>query len=336
VAPDRELTVDGVSNARINILSNTTTGASQLMFGDSSDSQVGRIYYDHTDNTMQFYTSGGQHMFINATGSVALGSSTPSWAHLGTRASTDGAWAGRFENTHTNGEGVLAVTASQAAAVNAFEARGGGGMVFTARANGNVGIGDVISQSKFTVNQTTAGEYIAKFNHTQADAPCLLITTAYTGSSNPNAHITFQTYAGSVGTIKCNQSSTAYNTSSDYRLKENLVPITDSIERVKTLKPYRFNFIADPDKTVDGFVAHEVFESGACPEAISGEKDAMRMEEYEITPAVMGDDGIEIEPAVMGEREIPDHQGIDQAKLVPLLTAALQDAIKRIEILENA
>jgi hypothetical protein len=52
----------------------------------------------------------------------------------------------------------------------------------------------------------------------------------------------------------------------------------------------------------------------------------------------MDDDGVEIEPAVMGERttNIINPQGIDQSKLVPLLTAALQDAIKRIEILENA
>jgi hypothetical protein len=138
-----------------------------------------------------------------------------------------------------------------------------------------------------------------------------------------------------VGHIKTNTSSTSYLTSSDYRLKENLVPITDSIERVKALKPYRFNFIVDPDTTVDGFVAHEVIESGACPEAIAGEKDAMRIEEYEVTPAVMGDDGTEIEPAVMGEHEYIDPQSIDQAKLVPLLTASILELISRVESLES-
>jgi hypothetical protein len=143
-----------------------------------------------------------------------------------------------------------------------------------------------------------------------------------------------------MGSITSNGGGVAYNTSSDYRLKENLVPITDSITRVKALKPYRFNFIADPDVTVDGFVAHEVIESGACPEAISGEKDAMQMVEYEITPAVeevRDDEGniiVEAVDAVMGEREVIDPQGIDQSKLVPLLTAALQDAIARIEALE--
>jgi hypothetical protein len=147
-------------------------------------------------------------------------------------------------------------------------------------------------------------------------------------TTSGTTQIVFYNPNGDVGSIDTSGSSTSYNTSSDYRLKENFVPITDSITRVKALQPYRFNFIADPDKTVDGFVAHEAGE--VVPEAVSGEKDAMTTEEYEITPEV---DGVD---AVMGEREIINPQGIDQSKLVPLLTAALQDAIKRIEILENA
>jgi hypothetical protein len=164
--------------------------------------------------------------------------------------------------------------------------------------------------------------------------PTLWIKDA--GGSGTQTAIRFNRSSSStIGNINTTPTSTSYNTSSDYRLKENLVPITDSIERVKTLKPYRFNFIADPDVTVDGFVAHEVIESGACPEAISGEKDAMRIEEYEVTPAVMGDDGTEIEPAVMGEHEYIDPQSIDQAKLVPLLTASILELISRVESLES-
>jgi len=156
------------------------------------------------------------------------------------------------------------------------------------------------------------------------------IVTSANSTASRN-RIGFYNPNGNVGNIITSGSSTSYSTSSDYRLKENLVPLTDSIERVKSLKPYRFNFIADPTVTVDGFVAHEVAES-ACLESVSGEKDAM--EDYEVTPAVVDDNGVEIEPAVMGTRILP--QGIDQSKLVPLLTAALQAAIKRIEALENA
>ena len=111
-----------------------------------------------------------------------------------------------------------------------------------------------------------------------------------------------------VGSISITGSATAYNTSSDYRLKENVTAVTDGITRLQQLKPSRFNFIADPAKTVDGFLAHEV--QTIVPEAITGEKDAV------------DDDGN------------PEYQGIDQSKLVPLLTAALQEAVTKIESLE--
>ncbi len=136
-----------------------------------------------------------------------------------------------------------------------------------------------------------------------------------------------------VGGISVTTTATAYNTSSDYRLKDNITAITSGIDRLKQLKPSRFNFKVDEDVTVDGFVAHEV--SSVVPEAITGEKDAMKDEEYEVTPAVEASEGVDAVPAVMGTRSVPDYQGIDQAKLVPLLTAALQEAITKIETLET-
>jgi hypothetical protein len=136
---------------------------------------------------------------------------------------------------------------------------------------------------------------------------------------------------GQVGSIQTNGSATSYNTSSDYRLKENVVPMTDSIDRLKDLKPSRFNFKADADKTVDGFLAHEA--AVVVPECATGTKDAMRDEEYEVTPAVMDGETVVTE-AVMGTRSVPDYQGIDQSKLVPLLVASLQEAVAKIEALE--
>jgi len=139
---------------------------------------------------------------------------------------------------------------------------------------------------------------------------------------------------GTVGGIVTDGSSTSYNTSSDYRLKENAVAISDGITRLKTLKPYRFNFKADKDKTVDGFFAHEVT---AVPEAISGEKDAMAVETTYTADDVetQGDSPSKNvgDPKTYSSTVI-DAQGIDQAKLVPLLTAALQEAVTKIEALE--
>lgn len=152
-------------------------------------------------------------------------------------------------------------------------------------------------------------------------------------STSTREHIIFYNPNGDVGDISTSGTSTSYNTSSDYRLKENVVDITGATERLKQLQPKRFNFIADADTTVDGFLAHEV--SSIVPEAISGEKDAMRTEEYEVTPAELDEEGNIITEAVMGTREVPDYQGIDQSKLVPLLTASLKEAIAKIEELET-
>jgi len=134
------------------------------------------------------------------------------------------------------------------------------------------------------------------------------IHTSATSTSTRNHHI-FYNGNGAVGSIKTSGSSTSYNTSSDHRLKENVIDVTDGITRVKQLEPKRFNFIADADRTVDGFLAHEA--QAVVPEAVTG------------THNEVDDDG----NAVM--------QGIDQSKLVPLLTAALKEAITKIETLET-
>ena len=121
-----------------------------------------------------------------------------------------------------------------------------------------------------------------------------------------------------VGNISVTTTSTAYNTSSDYRLKENVDYTFDATTRLKQLKPCRFNFIADESNTlVDGFIAHEV--SSIVPEAVTGTKD--EMETYT-------DDNGE-------EQTREKYQGIDQSKLVPLLVKTIQELEARITALEN-
>ena len=145
---------------------------------------------------------------------------------------------------------------------------------------------------------------------------------------------------GTVGSIRSSGSSTSYNTSSDYRLKESVTYDWDATTRLKQLKPARFEWIADGDDAVpvDGFLAHEV--QDIVPEAIVGEKDGMRDEEYEVTPAVEAtydDEGnvlTEAVPAVMGTRSVPDYQGIDQSKIVPLLVKTIIELEARITALE--
>jgi len=191
--------------------------------------------------------------------------------------------------------------------------------------------------------------------------PVLYVTrTTSTGTM-----ITFNNGTSEVGSISRGASSTAYNTSSDYRLKENVVDLTGAVNRVAQLQPHRFNFIADPDTTVDGFVAHEV--SDIVPEAITGTKDGMQDLENVVVDAdggIVGRDQTEAnwlagkEPTLVSEATedeeavyddptyaadtvwhetltVPDYQGIDQAKLVPLLTAAIQELQTRLEAAES-
>ena len=125
--------------------------------------------------------------------------------------------------------------------------------------------------------------------------------------------IDFKNSAGSQnGYIRSNTSSVAYNTSSDYRLKTDVQPMTGAADRVKLLKPCNFEWIVDGTR-VDGFIAHEAQE--VVPESVTGTKDAMMDEEYEVTPAVLDDEGNETTAAVMGTRSVPDMQGIDQSKV---------------------
>ena len=136
-----------------------------------------------------------------------------------------------------------------------------------------------------------------------------------------------------VGTISVTGSSTAYNTSSDYRLKTDVQPIIDATTTFKKLKPVNFEWIADGTR-VDGFLAHELQE--VIPEAATGTKDAMRDEQYELSPAVFNSEGVETEPAVTAVRSVPDMQGVDQSKIVPLLVATVQELLERIEALESS
>jgi len=153
---------------------------------------------------------------------------------------------------------------------------------------------------------STAIGAIASANGTTNTGNVALETVSV--SSATRFHISFSNPNGVVGSISTSGSATAYNTSSDYRLKENVVDLDGAISRLKLLPVHRFNFIADPDKTVDGFIAHEAAE--VVPEAVTGAKDEV------------DDEGN------------PVYQGIDQSKLVPLLTAALQEAVAKIESLE--
>ena len=124
-----------------------------------------------------------------------------------------------------------------------------------------------------------------------------------------------------VGSISTNGSNTSFNTSSDYRLKENVEYTFDATTELKKLKPCKFNFIGTSE-TIEGFIAHELSE--VVPLAVSGTKDATKKED------VFDDEGVKT-----GTKTVPDYQGIDQSKLVPLLVKTIQELEARITALES-
>jgi hypothetical protein len=124
-------------------------------------------------------------------------------------------------------------------------------------------------------------------------------STSAIGFANPN---------GFCGDISTSGTSTAYNTSSDYRLKENIAPMTGALEKVATLKPCTYTWKAD-GSAGQGFIAHEL--QAVVPYCVTGTKDAVDKD---------------------GK---PKYQGVDTSFLVATLVSAIQELTARLEALEN-
>ena len=180
--------------------------------------------------------------------------------------------------------------------------------------SGYVKLGDGANNA---ITYTTDNKLIMHHGHAFGNIGISLSCGAYTSNYDM---MRFYNGNGQVGDIKLSGSATQFNTSSDYRLKENVSYDWDATTRLKQLKPARFNWIADETNTpTDGFLAHEV--SDIVPDAINGEKDAV----YTAKDEVNG----------LGKEGEPNMQSIDHSKLVPLLVKTIQELEARITTLEG-
>ena len=140
--------------------------------------------------------------------------------------------------------------------------------------------------------QPSASNYGVSLNNTNAGC------NFFAGANGTQTHLIFGNLNGVVGSIQTNGSSTAFNTSSDYRLKEDVQPMTGALAKVARLKPVTYKWKVDGSDG-EGFIAHELKE--VCPHAVNGEKDEL-------------DENGDIKP-----------QGMDASFLIATLTAAIQE-----------
>jgi len=255
-----------------------------------------------TNDVVKVKTANTERMRVDASGKVGIGTSPSHPLHIltstdGTGLSGDNIWAALVVNAEaTDGRSYglkisAASTTDQAFAITDHD---GTNDLLWVEGNGTTKYRTAAAAGVYGVSITA--------NNSQSDI-------GISGSGTSTQHrIKFFNTNGQVGAINTSGTATSYNTSSDYRLKENVTTSWDATSRLKQLKPSRFNFKTDKDTTVDGFLAHEV--SSVVPEAITGEKDAKDA------------DGN------------PIMQSIDQSKLVPLLVKTIQELEARITALE--
>ncbi|NDG53788.1 MAG: tail fiber domain-containing protein [Flavobacteriia bacterium] len=276
---------------QIKTATNRTGG---LLIGDTDDDYTGGFTYNNSTNALSIVANNTTRMFLRSNGNVGIANTTPDEKLVVN---------GDVKINTNNDAGVLHFgdTSDQTKIVG-YDSSDKidfytNGSLRASIDNTGVGIGVTSPTTKLTVHKSIGlGDSVVDLKDT---------STTLGG-----AYIEFQNSTGGVaGRINHNGTSTVqYNTSSDYRLKENVVAMTGALDRVNALNPCRFNFIGETP-TVDGFLAHEV--QDIVPEAIDGVKDGV------------------------DEEGNPRYQGIDQSKLVPLLTAALQEAVAKIEALET-
>ena len=349
-----DLIIGSTNDSSTRGLTLASTTNANIRFSDDGDNATGMIEYNHSSNFMRIYVEGGEAMRIDSSRNLQIGTTAArdigglsvQRIHL---EGTDGGSSsiGIVNNQNSTGRASLRFGKSRGTSANSntvvqngdalgevvFSGSDGTDMYPTAASivaevNGTPGSNDMPGRLVFKTT-TDGGQLPSETmrlgrsgSHAEVFVNCTETFTSAvfslqtngscgiglkTGATNSQKHLSFRSPNGEVGSITTSGSSTQYNTSSDYRLKENATAISDGITRLKTLKPYRFNFKADATTTVDGFFAHEVT---AVPEAISGTKDEVDSDNN------------------------PVYQKIDHSKLVPLLTAALQESVTEIESLK--
>jgi hypothetical protein len=281
----------GSSSTGVVRVRGSDTGAALIDFTklsvnpNSSPFYNGRIFYSFNDNFMRFETNGSERMRISSSGNVGIGTSSPTAKLNIVGDNTQPSLHLQSSDKDIGFSGPLQIGAWD-------------GTTYTERMRIS------ISGNLLVGTTTEVGRMVSESDG--SSIAMLALRNSDTGTGAQAAQLFYRNGAN-TGSITITGSATAYNTSSDYRLKEDVQPMSGASDRLMQLNPVNFAWKIDGSR-VDGFLAHEAQE--VVPEAVTGEKDAV------------------------DKNGNPEYQGIDQSKLVPLLTAALQEAMQKIDALE--
>jgi len=287
----------------------------------TGDTNTG-IFFPAAD-TIAFSEGGVEAMRIDASGNVGIGGA----------ATNEGGYSKCLQITGTGGDPTAVLEVKSNSSYSYFAQNG---TTLQIRNNATAGVmtfatvgterARIDSSGNFLVGRTTSGTSNAGGFSVFSTG---LVSSERNGTvflanrfDSDGTAIELRRQDATVGSISVTASATAYNTSSDYRLKNTIAPMTGALAKVALLKPCTYKWNVDGSDG-QGFIAHELDEvvSGC----VTGEKDAVEEQQYEVTPAVMDEEGNIVTEAVRGTRTVPSYQGIDTSFLVATLTAAIQE-----------
>lgn len=296
------------------------------------------------DGSLTFRTNGNERVRIDSSGNVGIGTSSPTYKVQIDSGSNNSAL--RLDGSNTNNT-QIELRNSNSTSYIGISAMGSTGFGVGGWANSLV-LEGVPASTGNTVFSSYTNSIVFQTNgrteRARIDSSgnlCLSCTGISGGAPNASASSAFEYGTGvwktrgdgqpiraqffwgttQVGSITVGSTSTAYSTSSDYRLKENVAPMQNALATVAQLKPCTYTWKAD-GSAGQGFIAHEL--QAVVPDCVTGEKDAVRIVD------VLDDEG-----KVIGTKEEPQYQGVDTSFLVATLVAAIQELNAKVEALET-